>query len=168
MNPRNNVQHLRPLATWPSKVTAFRQSFDFSDEDWVGTQELKRQLAEHMAQNPDAGLTIDLFKKIVSWKLERQEARTRRLRGAQITPDVVANITRCALTLVHPDRRTLMRGQLTVLQGISGVGVGVASAILALTFPDRYGVIDERVRKVCTGYSILHLRFPTIGSICPT
>jgi hypothetical protein len=38
-----------------------------------------------------------------------------------------------------------------VLQGIPGVGMGIASAILALTFPDQYGVIDHIVWRVIFG-----------------
>ena len=38
-----------------------------------------------------------------------------------------------------------------MLQGISGVGMGVSSAIVALSFPDEYGVIDPIVWKVIYG-----------------
>jgi hypothetical protein len=38
-----------------------------------------------------------------------------------------------------------------VIQGIPGVGMGVASAILALTFPEQYGVIDPIIWKVIYG-----------------
>ena len=39
----------------------------------------------------------------------------------------------------------------SVLGALPGVDIGVASAILALTFPDKYGVIDPRVWKVMYG-----------------
>lgn len=38
-----------------------------------------------------------------------------------------------------------------MLQGIQGVGIGIASSILGLTFPEQYGVIDDRVWRVMYG-----------------
>jgi hypothetical protein len=78
------------------------------------------------------------------WKLERQKGRNLHWRKKN-TDDLVRKVTSCAFSLVHPDRETLARTRLGVVGGLPGVDIGVASAILTLTFPDEYGVIDPRI-----------------------
>ena len=132
---------------WVDDVKAFSEQFNSEDVDWKETRQLKKDIKAHLAQQAGAGLSLDLFNRIASWKLGRQEGRTRRFRS-KITDDFVRKITACALSLEHADRETLTRGRLNVLQGQPGVGIGIASAVLALTFSDQYGVIDDRVWKV--------------------
>jgi len=149
--PRKKVKDLNARSTWVQEVKEFRALFDQTDKDWVGTNALKRKIADHLANNPGTGLTLELFNEIVKWKLDRQEARTRHTRGDKVTEDLLREITICAFGLRHTDRDSLTRARLMVLQGIPGVGMGIASAILALTFPDENGVIDDIVWKVIYG-----------------
>ena len=122
---------------WLDDVKALRQSFTFQDKDWLDTEQLKKDINTHSAQNRGAGISLDLFNRIASWKLGRQE--TRRFR-TKVTDDFVRAITSCAFSRAHSDREFLTRGRLNVIQGIQGVGIGVASAVLALALPDYYGV----------------------------
>jgi len=48
----------------------------------------------------------------------------------------------------HPEPMFNAKVRAGLLACLPGVGLGVASAILALTFPEEYGVIDFRVWKV--------------------
>lgn len=148
---RQKVKDLKALATWVEDVKEFRASFDITDSDWVGTLSLKNKIKDYLANNPGKGLSLDLFNEIATWKLSRQEGRTRHARGPNVTEDLLRDITSCAFGLKHSDRDSLTRARLMVLQGIPGVGMGIASAILALTFPDEYGVIDDIVWKVIYG-----------------
>jgi hypothetical protein len=148
---RKKVKDLKARSTWVQEVREFRVSFDQNDNDWAGTNALKRKIADHLAKNPGTGLTLELFNEIVKWKLDRQEGRTRHTRGPKVTEDLLREITICAFGLRHTDRDSLTRARLMVLQGIPGVGMGIASAILALTFPDENGVIDDIVWKVIYG-----------------
>ena len=68
-----------------------------------------------------------------------------------MTDDLVEKITSCAFSLDHTDRNVLARVRLDTLGALPGVDIGVASAILALTFPDKYGVIDPRIWKEMYG-----------------
>jgi hypothetical protein len=138
------------LSTWISGVRAFRATFNYGDSDWVGTVTLKLKVKNRVGQPPSVGLSLALFNEIVTWKLAGQEDRTRGLRD-RLTDDLVRKITACAFSLAHPDRDYLTRARLYVLQGIPGVSTGVASAILALTFPDQYCVIDPRIWKAIYG-----------------
>ena len=116
----------------------------------VRTEALKQKIKTHVGQPPSVGLSLPLFKEIATWKLRGQEDRTRHLR-TKLTDDLVGKITACAFSLVHADLAYLTRARLYVLQGISGVNMGIASAILALTFPDQYCVIDPRIWKAIYG-----------------
>lgn len=138
------------LSTWVNDVRAFRAAFNYGDSDWVGTVALKLKVKNHVGQPPSVGLSLALFNEIVTWKLAGQEDRTRGLR-TKLTDDLVCKITACAFSLVHSDHNYLTRARLYVLQGIPGVSTGIASAILALTFPDLYCVIDPRIWKTIYG-----------------
>ena len=140
------------LSTWVNDVRTFRATFNYGDSDWVGTVALKQKIKTHVGQPPSVGLSLALFNEIVTWKLAGQEDRTRHHR-AKLTDDLVRKITACAFSLTHPDPDYLTRARLYVLQGIPGVSTGVASAILALTFPDLYCVIDPRIWKAIYGLS---------------
>jgi hypothetical protein len=137
-------------STWLTRVETFRQSFNLQDKDWQKTEQLKKDISSHLAQNPGIGFSRPLFDRVVTWKLERQENRAKRYRQ-NVTDDLVHKITSCAFSLVHSDRDTLARVRLEVLGALPGIEIGVASAILALTFPYEYGVIDPRVWKVIYG-----------------
>jgi hypothetical protein len=81
---RRKVKELKASASWVTDVEKFRADFDENDKDWVGTNALKKKIEEHVRNNPDTGLTLDLFNEIVTWKLERQEDRTRHTRGEKV------------------------------------------------------------------------------------
>jgi hypothetical protein len=94
------------LSTWVEDVKVFRAKFDTTDADWVGTLSLKQKIKDHIAKNPGAGLSLALFNKIVTWKLDQQESRTSHHRE-EVTEDLVRQITSCAFALVHSDLKSL-------------------------------------------------------------
>ena len=57
-------------------------------------------------------------------------------------------MTNCAFSVQHQNPEVLASVQVGILASLPGVGVGLATAILALTFPETHGVIDFRVWKV--------------------
>lgn len=128
----------------------FRQSFNLRDKDWQETEQLKKDIATHLIQNPGAGLSRPLFERIRKWKLDRQAKRAVKF-SKTVTDELVEKITACAFSLDHSDQNVLARVRLDTLGALPGVDIGVASAILTLTFPDKYGVIDPRVWKVIYG-----------------
>ncbi len=88
-------------------------------------------------------LTAAEFDKILKWKLRGQYGRQRERRKAN-TEDVIRTVTRTALTITHPDKEHEIELRVGILCAISGVSVPVASAVLALVFPEKYAVIDFR------------------------
>jgi hypothetical protein len=165
---RRKVKELKASASWVTDVKKFRADFDEQDKDWANAKALKKKIEEHVKNNPDTGLTLDLFNEIVTWKLERQEDRTRHTRAEKVTEDFVRLITTCAFALSHSDRKSLVRGRISVLQGIPGVDMGIASAITALRFPDQHGVIDPVLWKVIYGEERSDSRCPNTKNIWRT
>lgn len=122
------------------------------DPDWIDTELLKHQIQSYRTKHPGSGLSFELFDGIVAWKLRGQRGRTEQLR-AELTPQNIAAVTEAAFSLEHPKRDVLAALRVRVLSSMPGIGTGVASAILALSFPAMYGVVDVRVWKVIFGKS---------------
>lgn len=87
-------------------------------------------------------LTLTEFDRIVRWKLRRQYHRTRSQRDTW-TDHEVRDVTREALDQPSLAERDDVDRRVDRLCALSGVGMGVASATLALTFPDDYATIDR-------------------------
>ncbi|GIV64636.1 MAG: hypothetical protein WHS83_05940 [Chloroflexus sp.] len=112
-----------------------------------GDEELKRlkqQFAKLRQERVPLYLTLDEFDQILHWKLRGQYARQRERRKAN-TDEVVRTITKAALSLTVPDEDYEIELRFGILCALRGVSVPVASAILALVFPEKYAVIDFRV-----------------------
>jgi hypothetical protein len=56
-----------------------------------------------------------------------------------------------AFTVQHEDRLVQLRVRTAVLTALPGVGTPIASAMLALSEPDSYGILDFRVWRQMTG-----------------
>ena len=114
-----------------------------SSDDYDLTEYLKGQFAKLRQERVPLYLTLDEFDKILRWKLRGQYGRQREWRNVN-TDGVIRTVTMAALSLSHPvdDYETELR--VGILCALRGVGVPVASAILALVFPEKYSVIDFR------------------------
>lgn len=117
------------------------------DPGWIETKRLKHDIRTYRTEHPGAGLSAALFDRILTWKLRRQRARTER-RRVDLTPQNIAVVTEAAFLLDHAKRDVLAALRLSILSSMPGVSTGVASAIMALSFPTMYGVVDFRVWEV--------------------
>jgi hypothetical protein len=81
--------------------------------------------------------------QILDWKLGQQRGRISRYLD-QNTDDLVRSVTALALTVSHSDKNYELELRVSVLCALRGIGVPVASAVLALVFPEQYAVIDFR------------------------
>ncbi len=95
-------------------------------------------------------LTAGEFDEILRWKLRYQYGRARWLLAFN-TDEVVRKVTGAALTIAHEDKHYELELRVGILCALRGVGVPVASAVLALLFPNEYGVIDFRVWRQLFG-----------------
>lgn len=114
-----------------------------SSDDYAETERLKKQFARLRQERAPLYLTLHEFDEILRWKLRGQYERQRERRKVN-TCEVIRTVTTAALSLTHPDDDYEIELRLGILCTLRGVGVPVASAILALVFPERYAVIDFR------------------------
>ena len=80
---------------------------------------------------------------IFTWKLRTQKPRTQKHRESN-TPEKIEEITKAAFALRDEDNERETENRLKILTNLGGARIPVASAILTLTFPDKYAVIDFR------------------------
>ena len=66
------------------------------------------------------------------------------MRRRALTDDLVRLVTQAAFQVQSPDRSLRLRIRVGLLAVLPGVGVPVASAVLALVEPEEYGIIDVR------------------------
>jgi hypothetical protein len=116
----------------------------FTAVDHQDTERLKRKFARLRAERQPLYLTHAEFEEILDWKLGAQRGRSKRW-WAFNNDDLVRQITALALNIVHPDTDYQLQLRAGILSTMRGVGVPVASAVLALVFPSEYAVIDFRV-----------------------
>ena len=103
--------------------------------------------ADHVAL--DAGRRIrqgdrtkETLKEIVAWK--NSESRFWMKIGQTFDGNDTASVTRALNTVVHTEDP---QEAVAILVSLKGIGVPTASAILAMIFPERYTVIDQRALR---------------------
>ncbi len=117
----------------------YKQGIDY---EW--TERLKENLAKLRSERHPLYLTASEFDEILRWKLGNQYRRQQKMRAAN-TEEIIRAVTRLALTIEHDDKDYELELRMDLLCALRGVSAPVASAVLALTFPDEYAVIDFRV-----------------------
>ncbi|MDA8250791.1 MAG: hypothetical protein M0Z28_16685 [Rhodospirillales bacterium] len=111
--------------------------------DFKKTQELLALFADLRKTRRPLNLTTDEFDKVLRWKLCGQYGRTKKHHAGN-SDELLRNITQCTFSISHDERDYRLQLRTGLLCVLRGVGVPVASAILALTHPEDYGVIDVR------------------------
>ena len=130
---------------WTDRVREFLKTDAWQNSaDWRKTSALTSKICSLRQAQSTTGLDSSLFNEIVDWKLRSQRKRTEHHR-VDIPHKTIAAVTALAFSVEHPDPKSLMAMQCALLMSLPGVGVGLASAILTLYFPERYGIIDFRV-----------------------
>jgi len=120
-----------PLKKLPYKRLQHLIGIHLSTKEWSPTQRVIDELSRSRKRGY---LTKPELVKVCRWKSPRAIKHIRRNRA-----DTIKNITRAAFATRSEQEKL---SQLTSLYGVS---VPMASSILMLTNPTRYGVIDIRV-----------------------
>lgn len=124
-----------------------RQEIDIDE-----TEQLKKKMRLLYRDRSPFYLTAAEFEEILQWKLGQQIGRQRERRAAN-TEEIIRAVTGVALTISHPDKDYELELRVNLLCALRGVAIPVASAVLALVFPEQYAVIDFRVWRQCFGES---------------
>lgn len=114
-----------------------------SSDDYTQTERLKTKFVRLRRERQSLYLTPEEFDAILHWKLRSQYGRGKARRIAN-TEAVVRTVTGAAFSITLPDEDYEIELRLGLLCCMRGVGVPVASAVLALVFPEKYAVIDFR------------------------
>ncbi|NQS90632.1 hypothetical protein HQ584_12685 [Patescibacteria group bacterium] len=112
-------------------------------EDYEKTEEIKNYIQSLKDTRDPFYLNSEEFDRILRWKLRQQYERQKKIRSKN-TDDLIRAVTSIALTISHDDEDYKLDLRFKLLMVLRGVGVPVASAILALCFPEKYAVIDFR------------------------
>ena len=89
-------------------------------------------------------LTLEDFDEVLRWKLRGQYGRNAHHRQ-RLTDEAVRAVTKAAFDVRLTQKELELQIRVGVLTVLPGVGVPVASAVLALVDPETYGVHDFRV-----------------------
>lgn len=131
------ADELRPLRTAAS--------------DWESAENLKSQLAALKTQRSPFWLSREELEPIFKWKLTTQYGRGKRYRDTN--SDAAYRIaTTAAFSVDEQDPELDLELKVGFLTALRGVGVPVASAILALVEPEKYCVIDFRGWRAVFGH----------------
>lgn len=114
-----------------------------SSDDYDVTKELKAHFALVRRERHPPHLTAEEFDRILRWKLRGQYGRQQEMRKIN-TENVIRVVTGAALSISHCNEYYETELRVSILCSLRGVGVPVASAVLALVFPEKYAVIDFR------------------------
>lgn len=114
-----------------------------SASDWEGAEGLKQRFAELRAEREPFYLTREDMEAVFRWKLISQYGRGRTHRNTN-SDEAYRIATQAAFSVNESDGDKDLELKVGFLTALRGVGVPVASAILALVEPDRYCVVDFR------------------------
>lgn len=114
------------------------------DPDLVEAERLKARLARARDKRVPLYLSREEFLAICRWKLGDQYSRAAHLLESS-SGKRIKRATQMAFSFKDKDAEFELAGRLTILRLLPGVGIGVASAILALCYPKRYAPLDPRV-----------------------
>ncbi len=128
-------------------IRAYRNNSD----DFKETDEIKQYLSSLRKLRKPLYLNYQEFDRILKWKLRDQYGRQEHIRQEN-TDIIVKDITTLALNISHEDSDYELELRLNVLVALRGVAIPVASAVLALTYPEYYAVIDFRGWRQIFGF----------------
>jgi len=111
--------------------------------DYAETEALKAEFRERRLGRTPFFLTGAELDRVFQWKLRGQYGRqsARRMRNSE---DAYHAVTEAVFKVVNPQFEYECMIRLGLLSVLPGVGVPVASAVLALTEPQQYCVVDFR------------------------
>ena len=114
------------------------------DPDLAEAERLKARLGRARDKRVPLYLSRDELLSICRWKLRDQYSRGARLLESS-SEKRVKRTTQMAFACKDKDAGFELAGRVTILRLLPGVGIGVASTVLALCYPRRYATLDSRV-----------------------
>jgi thermostable 8-oxoguanine DNA glycosylase len=116
-----------------------------SNREWAEILNLRALVRSEF--NARGCMSAGTFNAVIDWKLRKQRGQTEKHR-VRNSAELIEELTGAFWRVKHEEKDKLMDIRLSILMAIPGVGVGVASAILAICYPEDCAVIDRGSWKV--------------------
>ena len=132
-------------------LRAVRASADYSTRpEYVQGEAIKAAFRDRRAERHPFFLTGEELNRVFDWKLRGPHERTAAQR-ARNTEEAYRAVTAAVFQIVGPGIEYESVVRLGLLSSLAGVGVPIASAVLALAEPDRYCIVDRRAWRAVFG-----------------
>jgi hypothetical protein len=113
-----------------------------SSDEFQATLQLKKEINTVLKEREAPYLSAIEFDQIIRWKLDKQYHRSKQQRKVNVD-QVVIPITRACFSIQSDDKNYGIELKLKTLIAMRGVAIPLASAILAICFPDDFVIIDS-------------------------
>lgn len=112
------------------------------DEDFVSLDKLRGEFSHKLNSRKEKFLDSKEFEQILCWKLDTQANRSKQLRLVN-TDGLVIPITKAYFNLKSENFDYETEVKIKMLTSLKGVGTPLASAIMAITEPLKYCIVDS-------------------------
>ena len=150
---------IHPVEAADLKAMRLEAVPQLADADPKMSEALKQHFLEAKLSREPMLLTRDELLQVARWKLMSRYGDAAGLLE-QNTPARIERVTRMAFAFTDEDEDFAADVQVSVLRLLPGVGMGVASAILALCYPRSYAPISCRVWRRLFGENPDQLELP--------
>ena len=116
-----------------------------ADRDLAEVESLKHSLARAREKRRPFYLKREEFLAVCRWKLGDQYSRHTGQLLESSSAKRIQRTTEMAFAFSDPDAEFALSGRIALLGLLPGVGIGLATAILALCYPKRYAPIEARL-----------------------
>ena len=123
----------------PKKMKLYLEN----SESYQEAEQIKSLFNELKKVREPLYLKATEFDRILRWKLKGQYGRQQEWR-LHNNEDTLKKITSLAFNIQHINKEYELELRFGILSSLRGVGIPVASAFLALCYPEQYAVIDHR------------------------
>ncbi len=112
------------------------------DEDFESLESLRGEYSRKLSLRKEKYLDAKEFEQIICWKLDTQAHRSKQLRLANID-GLVVPITKAYFNLKSENFEYETEIKIKLLTSLKGVGTPLASAVMAITEPQKYCIVDS-------------------------
>jgi len=112
------------------------------DEDFINLDSLRGEFSHKLNSRKEKFLNSKEFEQILCWKLDTQAHRSKQLRLVNVD-GLVIPITKAYFNLKSENFEYETEVKIKLLTSLKGVGTPLASAVMAITEPQKYCIVDS-------------------------
>ncbi len=112
------------------------------DEDFISLDSLRGEFSHKLNSRKEKFLDSKEFEQILCWKLDTQAHRSKQLRLVNVD-GLVIPITKAYFNLKSENFEYETEVKIKLLTSLKGVGTPLASAVMAITEPQKYCIVDS-------------------------